>query len=188
MGFRISFESSLCCLSSKFKDYFSFPGLHLMEYFGVASFELIFAGIKFLSVSNFVSFELYRLVVVFGEISFTGSYGLPYVIRIIFFESFIISGFDSLLLSSRMRISMANFDSKSISLRSLSGCCFCYKFYYPPCPPCVYCYFFDVLCSEFRLVRILWGTNYASSCACLKLYLDFDLSLLLALLFYYWLV
>jgi len=164
LGFRISFESSLCCFSSKFKDYFSFPGLHLMEYFGVASFELIFAGMKFLSVSNFVSFELWRLVVVFGDISLTGSYGLPYVMRIIFFESFIISGFDSLLLSSLMRISMANFDSKSISLRSFSGCCFCYKFYCP-WPPCVYCYFFDVLCKEFRLVRILWGTSCASICA-----------------------
>ena len=93
----------------------------------MASFELTFAGIKFLSVNSLVSFEFYRLVVVFGEISLTGSYGLLYVMRIIFFESFIISGLDSLLLSSRMRISMANFDSKSISLISgLSDYCGCY--------------------------------------------------------------
>ena len=95
----------------------SFPSLHF-KYFGVTTFELIcLAGWKFFRVRSLASCELCLLVVVFGEINLTGSYGLPPVIRIIFWESPRSSGFDSLLLSSLIRISMA----KSMLLSILSG-------------------------------------------------------------------
>ena len=44
------------------------------KYLGVTTLESIyFAGMKFFRVSSLASCELYRFVVVFGEMSLTGS-------------------------------------------------------------------------------------------------------------------
>lgn len=137
--FLISFESS-CLFKMSLTNDLSFPSLHF-KYFGVTTFELIYlAGIKFLRVNNFASYELCLLVVVFGEISFTGSYGLLLCVSNInlLCESPTSSGLDSLLRSSRMRLSMANFISPSIWLSIIS------LGFVPTAPPA---YFFVVLWS-----------------------------------------
>jgi len=106
-------------------NYFS-PGTHL-TYLGDTIFELIcFAGIKLFNVSNLASYELCRFVVVFGDINLTGS-ALPlFVMIIIFCVSLVFSGFDSLLLSSRILISMANLVSRSISPSTLLAPGYCF--------------------------------------------------------------